>query len=225
MVEYSSQTSRGDPISADYHLSIYQYPNNSGDDTECKNVMLDALTGFCDQLYENTQVDYYEISITYKHPWIGDNDSTAKQMKNDFRSWLSGRNPPRGSHLLVTDFVSYGYADLGNGGPTSFNDWLACVMGTELAEQFWKNGGIHEVAHNLVDKNSVTGSYIEDEQHDLGKVYNQTGDPASPMCTSYEHEHGPHGDCNNDAFFDQAYTTTVTQCTLDAIDQTARDYS
>lgn len=229
MVDYKLQTSRGDPLSAENRMSIYQYPNRGETDNECENAMLDALEVACDQLYNNGVVGYYEISITYDHPNLGNEDSTSGcdgwGMLDEFREYLEPKNPPVGSHLLATGYISYGCGQLGNDGATPFNsNWQACVMGTELAKQFWKNGGIHEVHHNYLDSSVITDSYIEQNQHDLGKLYCSGTDETSPMCTSYENTAGDRGYCSDNCDFDQAYVTDLTYCTVDGMDQTASYY-
>lgn len=239
MVDYQIQTSRGDPISADTHMSIYQYPNTSSDDNEAENKMLEALTHMCDQLYDNTVVDYYEISITYDHPELGnDSDSTDGCGSDDyglidkFGEYLEGTSPPVGAHLLVTDYITYGCAKLGDGGDTPFNsNWRHGVIGTENPEQFWKNGGIHEVMHNYLDADVISSALYDDSHsgqhrhHDLGKLYcGWVGDPASPMCLTYEDEHGHHGKCADSCYFDGSYDMTLTNCAVDALDQTATYY-
>lgn len=229
MVSYTLQTSRGDPIDAENRMSIYQYPNRYYDEDRIDGSMLTALESACDQLYNNGVVGYYEISKADEYPQLGSESSTSGcdgyGLLDKFEEWLEPENPPVGSHLLVTDYISYGCGNYGNGGSTPFNgNWQACVMGTEMPKEFWKNGGIHEVHHNFLDTGVISDSYIDDSQHDLGKLYCDGINDTSPMCTSYEDEHGDHGSCSDNCGFDQAYNTTLTNCTVDGMNQTATYY-
>lgn len=235
MVDYNLQSSRGDPVSAENHLSIYQYPNTHDDDDEAENAMLTALENACDQLYNNGVVGYYEISITYDYPYLGDANSTSgcdgTGLLDKFVDYLGSKNPPKGSHLLVTDHISYGCGKLGENGKTPFNgNWRACVMGTELAKQFWRNGGIHEVLHNYVDTTVISDILYKNHDkrghrhHDLGKLYCDGYNETSPMCTSYENKHGEHGECADNCGFDQVYRDELTTCAVKAMDQTASYY-
>ncbi|NEU56732.1 hypothetical protein [Halorussus sp. MSC15.2] len=196
--------------------------------------MQSALESACDELYNNTAIDYYEIAITYDHPSLGnDSDSTTGcngyGMLDRFNDYLNPKNPPVGSHLLVTDYIQNGCANKGNNGSTVLNgNWQPAVVGTEFPKEVWKNGGIHEVLHNCLDKSVIEdydSTYIDESHHDLGKVYcGGLANNTSPMSTGYENDAADRGHCSDGCVFEQAYTTNLTSCTVESIDQIANQY-
>lgn len=229
MVSYDLQASGGDPRTATDYMMIYQYPNDWDDDGEVQNAMLAALENMCEQLYQANAIGYYEISWTQDHPYITASDKSGflDEFHNDY---LPSINPPKGSHLLVSNSLWEGKAKLGDNGSTVFNDnWLSAVMGTSNAEQFWQNGGIQEVMHNFLDYTKFPSTFSEDhggghEHHDLGKLYSGYLDPASPMASGYEGTHANHGKCDDSVEGDDVYHQDLTYCAKEAIDQTSDAY-
>lgn len=200
--------------------------------------MLAALKHMCDQLYENSTVDYYEIAITYDHPNLGNDDNSTTGCDEEyglidkFSGYLYDKSPPVGAHLLVTDYIPYGCAKTGDNGNTPFNgNYRYGVIGTETTTPFFSNGAIHEVMHSYIDGDVISSEFYnsahdgEHRHHDLGKQYcGWAGDPGSPMCLTYEDAHGEHGSCADSCFFDGSYENTLTDCAVDAIEQTAHNY-
>ena len=96
-------------------------------------------------------------------------------------------------------------------------------MGTGYgAEEYFKNGAIHEALHSFISQRlSSVSDMIEDEEHDLGQIYSDGS--TSPMCTSYEDKHSTHGNCSTGNWFAQAYSEQLTWCTKNAVTYTADD--
>lgn len=191
--------------------------------------MFNALEDMAEQLLAAQAIDHYEIHIDYDHPKVKAPDTDTAY--SNFGNYLGGHSPPRGAHVLVADTVNDGYADDGTPNEeSSFNTWNKAVMGTNREiKQWWKNGMIQETLHTFISTEAAEvytlgehgpDSNNQNTEHDFGKVYGGLSPASSPMVTAYAGEHSDHGDCHskNDPL---GWTTTLTDCTVSAVDWTA----
>lgn len=227
---YYQQSTGGDTSSA-RKLNIWQYPNTSSAEDECENGVLTALEDMCDQLVNFWSIDGYAINMATDYPYADTSDPDTAH--STFEDYLDGRNPPVGVHLLVATDLTGGEADAGNGtGNTSFSTWRTGVMGTkDRPQEWWQNGMIQESLHPTIDSNLSNVYEMGDHgpnsnngntEHDFGKVFDEIGQPLSPMATGYLEEHAGHGTCARYAER-MGFTRTMTDCTKQAVSYTANN--
>lgn len=230
---YYKQASGGD-TSSNRTLKIWQYPNTSDEDDECENESRMALEDTCEQLLNAWSIDGYTIYINYDHPNV--DTSGVDAAHNSFQNYLGGKNPPVGSHLLISKDFQNGESQDGNGtGNTSFSTWNTAVVGIQYYPvALWMNGVIHESLHSAIDSTLSNvhemGTHGPDStngntEHDFGKVFDYgDGQDISPMTTGYLEEHSGHGDCAR--YVERTgYSTELTSCTKSAVSYTANNES
>lgn len=220
---YEKLASGGDYNGEQYsYFDVYIYPNTSGDESDARNDVGDAIIDFAQTLVDGDEVSFYNIYLSNNYPKIG--KSNKGNYLSDFDSWLENNNyydTNEGSHLAITDNFGTGRAYMGSSGDTAFTTGKAGVMGTQNAASFYKNGAIQEVCHNYFIESELD-AYIHDDDHDLGTITD--GDEVvTPMATSYTgpSSHSQHGLCGNNYWFAQGRTTDPTSCTTSAIDTIA----
>lgn len=224
----------GGDSSGTHQLNVFVYPDGTSEDDLCENQVAPGLAESFEQAYnESSVIDYWEVAITYEHPYQWSYGDDKYDALENFRDYLKDQSfLSTGSHLLIDDSYEGGLADGGDitcndsrEDPRSgWNDWAPAVHGTNGdSGNYLKNISVQEALHNFIDV-CVPGvsSLVDDDEHDLGQVYqNVWNDTASPMTTSYISDHADHGDCESDANWDGDYTQHVSSCTVDALDETA----
>jgi hypothetical protein len=227
---YYKQASGGD-TSSNRTLKIWQYPNTSDEDNECENGSRSALEDACEQLLNAWSIDGYTIYINYDYPNVDTSGRDAAH--SSFQSYLEGKNPPVGVHLLVSGDFQDGESQGGDGtGNTSFSTWNTAVAGIQYyPKELWMNGVIHESLHSAIDNELSNVNEMGEHgahgntEHDFGKVIDYgDGQDISPMATAYLEEHSGHGDCAR--YVERTgYTTELTSCTKSAVSYTANNES
>lgn len=230
--DYSIQDSGGNR-SGEYQLNVYVYPDQTDDTDVCQNQVIPGLTDACEQAYNNSSViDYWEVAYT-EDLTSEDEIWTSSMDRRDARRAFEDRYDNEqakinGSHMLVNEDRSGGVADGGDilcqNEKAAWFDWSTAVYGTDGdPSDYIRNVAIQEAFHNFIDIciGSVNDA-ADGEEHALGQVYqNLYGDTSSPMITSYEDDDRQKGDCQSNAGWDGGYTTTLTSCTVSALDDTA----
>ncbi|USZ69466.1 hypothetical protein NGM10_06950 [Halorussus salilacus] len=240
MSDYTTLTNKGEPEIGEETLSVYLYPNETGDREEAKNEVYDAVKSACDEIYDKTAVQYYEIAL-YDYESnvdeVEDEDDGDTYFTN-FKDWLGdqGYYDYNGVHLGVTDSTNFANAEYVGKGETCWVNGTAAFVGTAGGYDVtnndtarWKNLAVQEPIHNMV---SMEYTYVDDltegDEHDLG-IIDSDGD-STPMLTFYErddthptrkHDRSGKGDCAPDNTWDNTHRLDLTSCSIDAIDYTS----
>lgn len=214
--------SRGDPISANRHYSIYIHPNEGEDVSICEGDVKDGLIDYCDQIY-NYAVGYYEIYLN-EGACPNLNDGDKDEHYNEFKTWCSQYyDNYAGMHLGIDNDYSGGVASGDGSGNTSFSVARYGVAGASIPGSETAATAIHEAIHPTV--NSALPevddmiSHFADE-HELGRV--DSNSVSSPMVNNYGVTKGQYGSCNS--YHDEdSQSTDMTPCEIDAVKYTADD--
>lgn len=242
MSDYTVLESRGTPEVGGENLSVFLYPNKSGDRYEAEWPVRNAVKDACDEIYENTSVQYYEISLYNSESEVNEveGEDDGGTYFSNFKSWLSaqGYYDYNGVHLGVTDSTNFANAEHVAKGETAWVNGTAAFVGTAggydvdvYDKNRWENLAIQEPVHNIVcsEYDSVS-DMTEGDEHDLGKI-DSNGD-STPMLTFYERsdthpdlnsdpDRSGKGECGPDNNWGESHTRDLTNCTLDAIGYTA----
>lgn len=215
----------GDQTVGDRYFIVYMYRNDGDEENEIRNAIVDGLSNVATDLLDYGAIDFYRLAMV--DDFIYGDDSDKDAFWSDFKSFMNSKEYHTdhiGCHMGVGSAFYGGYANASDYGSNSFNDGKLAITGINHAKQQFKNVAIHEVLHTFLDNNlSGIESDIEDgTEHDLGKVYDSTGG-LSPMGTGYVNSHADHGTCSTDAWR-LGYTTEITDCTLDGVQETANTY-
>ncbi|WP_440990319.1 hypothetical protein [Haloarchaeobius baliensis] len=229
--DYDVLHSRGDPISASRPYYIYLYPNNNSVDNEINNALANAAEHFCEQMWDESIIDFYEVSRWTSGPLYLSQDSKW-DARESMRTYIYNNNIKfKGTHMLVTDaFVGGAAETCQTSNSTAFVKDKAATMGIQGAKEQYQNTLIHEACHTIVGRwlsdNRELWYYMEDTgeyEHILGRTYGQSYNANStPMITGYEPQYNSDGVCQgqHDNVF---YQKGVTDCTAEAILNTANE--
>lgn len=240
MSEFTTLESRGTPEIGEETLSVYLYPNEQGDRNRTKNGVLNAVKHMCDEVYNNTAVQYYEIALYDSESDVnvvyGEADGST--YFNNFKNWLDnqGYYDYAGVHLGVTYSTNFANAEYVAKGETAWVSGTAAFVGTAGGYSVtsndkarWKNLAVQEPIHNMVSSEyNCVSDKTDGDEHDLGKI-NSSGQ-STPMLTFYErsdthptrqHDRSGKGNCGPDNTWDETHTLDLTSCSLNAIDCTA----
>lgn len=244
-VTYNTHDSGGD-ASGNHKLYIYVYPDDTNDDSVVQDSINPGLAKACKEAYNNSSViDYWEVAFTDDHPNVWDSgddktDALDKFGRNDGRdgksddSYLANMNDvPVGTHLLVDNNRYGGVADggdcssQGDDERQGWTDWSPAVYGSKGdSGDFQQCIAIQEAFHNLIDKcvngvsTMISGNCGE---HDLGHI--SYFGKVTPLLASYETDSDctGSGDCQTSETH-QEFTTDLTNCTIEALGDTANHY-
>lgn len=202
-------------------ITVYVYPNARTDDDLAETARSALETGL-EEITASTAIDGYGVEIRREYP--NERADSSYGFLQNFDDWR-GRNgfTETGSHLGVSNAFGGGVA---NGGQfyNAFTTDTSCVAGSAGAsDAFFRNAAIHEVCHTLIDPSLPAVSELigENDEHTLGMVYEDR--TVSPMLTGYARRGlGNTGQCSND-LYPTRETTTLTSCTLDALEYTRED--
>lgn len=237
MSDFTTLETRGTPEIGEETLSIFIYPNETGDRYEAKYPVRNALKNACDQIYYNTGVQYYEIALYDYESGVNEveGEDDGGTYFNNFKSWLNnqGYYDYMGVHLGVTDSTNFANAEYVGKGETCWDNGAAAFVGTAGGysvtsndQARWENLAVQEPVHDMV---TLEYTYVDDktdgDEHDLGKI-NSSGE-STPMLTFYErsdthptrqHDRSGKGNCNPNNTWNETHTLDLTTCTIDSID-------
>lgn len=152
-------------------------------------------------------IDYYMIrkydadDSSRGYPNVDDSD------KNDcyyaFRDWYESYDHRKGTHLIIDQDFGGGSADGGDSVEKSAFDIARCAsVGYNLP---WDGDVtvIHEALHTAIIKDEVVGPYYSghlapNSEHELGKVYDDGSNEASPLVNNYTSDESGVGSCSTD---------------------------
>lgn len=240
MSDFTTLETRGTPEVGEEILAVYLYPNESGDRYEAEYPVRNAVKHMCDEVYNNTVVQYYEINLYDYESSVNEveGEDDGSTYFNNFKSWLNnqGYYDYRGIHMGVTDSTNFANAEYVGKGETSWVSGTAAFVGTAGGYSVtsndkarWKNLAVQEPIHNMVcSEYSYVSNMMSGDEHDLGKI-NSSGQ-STPMLTFYErsdthpnrqHDRSGKGDCGPDNTWAETHTLDLTSCSIDAIDYTS----
>ena len=208
MSDFTTYAEGGAAISSDYPYYMYMYPNRSEEDSMLDEAC-DACVDFCEQLLDHDDaIDFYSIrkyvGSDYPHGDVTD----ASDCYRDFKDWCEPKYGDRvGTHLVIEDNFTGGAADGGDSVSKScFNisRFGACgfpdTSGSGLSEG--QATVIHEALHTAIIKDLVVGSDSDDlapnSEHELGKVWDDGSNDASPFVNNNDKSVSNTGYCSTD---------------------------
>lgn len=219
-------------------LDIWIYPNEESDREKAKNEIWNALLHFLDQLLANDVMPAYGLHVYENNTNRTEDDSECDGSTyfNEFKQWIDdNRSDVDNVHIGVTDHTAFANAAGHSKGNSAWNPSTPgkAFVGTEGGygsgindKARYKNLAVQEVAHTLITHDYVT-DMTEGDEHDLGKL--RSFQSSTPMLTFYEDGPNPCGDigdrsqkgtCKEDVTWDETHDLDVTQCTMDAIEET-----
>ena len=224
---------------------IYLYPNKPEHNSQVDPMAKGARNG-ASQLLTQDAIGSYEIKVSYEHPnldsYLGKKELLKKFIEYD---GPNNKNSTPGSHGLLTNVVNnWGaiaelYDTPSDGQPDDNNEyfgwkvsanWLAGWNGNNKGK--YQNSAIHEPAHNFVNSQNPdvqqyqgddgnddsTSEDTSERDHSLG---NEIFGKKSPMLTGYTDPKN-WGPCSSSSSV-SGYTFTLTGCTLNAVEVSAKD--
>lgn len=241
---YTVREARGDPISSNCQLYIWLYANKSDDEPEVDDIV-PYLKETLNQVYDNTIVDRYEINVYDGNPDITETSQIYDGgFKEDWRTWLSNHSftDYKGVHVCVTDAYDMATAEYVEtsdfdsttpNGRTAFTTKTDATVGTASGNrERYCNFACQEPMHNVIRAdldyvNDMFDSNSISHEHDLGHV---TGNGAvTPLATLYagddprlDADHASHGECSTPYSYGDKYHNILTDCSIDAINETAQ---
>lgn len=227
-MSFSTYAEGGDTTLPDYPYYIYIYPNTLGDasllDSAC-----DGAVDMCEQLYNYNAIDFYSVR-QYDGSTGYPNGSTsgACDCRSDFRSWAvnNGYDQRVGTHCVIDD--DFGGGCIGKSDTESTNSFnvsrfAACGFPWESEGQATV---IHEALHSLIIDDEVVGSdwddLAPDNEHQLGKVYNDGTGEASPMVNNAPKAASNAGDCSTN-LAPSSERNEMTFCEKEGVYRSARE--
>lgn len=235
--EFETLASRGRPYWSPRNLSIFLYPNKEQDEDEARNEVKNALVNLGDQLYNNGAITYWGINLyegftNCDYVWGEDDGDTYF---DNFKNWVyENKGGLAGVHLGITHSTNFANAEYVGKGETAFKACTTAFVGTSgnywvtmNDKGRWMNLAIQEPCHNIV--HDSYHNLTNGDEHDLGRI-TETGD-STPMLTFYErdnthptrsHDRSGKGECSGTDSWNETHTLDVTDCTIDAIDATAK---
>lgn len=238
---WKTLVSRGDPVKANRHYTIYLYPNKYSDIDTCEGPVLTGgdnsdnggLEHLCSQLYSGNVVDYYEI-VRYTDSKPQCSTDSYADFKSEFSPWVRDRyGDYAGTHLGISTEITGGRADSSNH-PSHCSAFIHCKTGVAGAGYSNDNRtaqvAVHESLHTITNRglDDVDEMIDNDSDHDLGHLFmigHEKG-AGSPLLGGYGSEHWAHGDCDAGIATKEEYWTRMNSCEETATDVTAdHDYS
>lgn len=227
---YTTLHSGGYEYTYDERIIIYLYPNTQYDKNEAENAIANGLRDACERVLSNaSNVGYYEINLNTDYPNVLSGSGKCDMLGNwgsYYSTYYCGDSTydsRTGSHMLVTADHSGGCAYVGT--PTAFNTSKACLTGTYNGiKELFINTAIQEAYHNFLNQDAINtndSSLIEDDDHDLGKVYGDCS--ISPMASGYDDTHARHGNCSPSNAWCGLYKRRPTDCTVAGMDYSAKE--
>ena len=228
MSDFDIYQEGGTALTSDYPYYVYIYPNTLGDDglldTAC-----DGAVDMCEQLLDFDAIDFYSVR-QYDGSSGYPNGSTSDRCscRSTFRSWAenNGYDQRVGTHCVVDDDFSggcIGKSDTVSSNAFNVSRFAACGFP-------WTSEGqatvIHESIHSTTITDLVVGSdstdLAPDNEHQLGKTYDDGTKDASPMVNNEDSTNSSVGDCSTNLAPD-AERNEMTYCEKEGIYRSARE--